>query len=99
MAPLIRGLGPKRNLESALTAETILSFGHDHTAVYPAPSTPFVRKSPHGQAFAEVPMNPDPTLFNKDLAPVPASQRTLGMYNYVPLWVAVSVCIPTHMHP
>src|SRR6266853_5184480 len=62
-----------------------------------APGTPFVRKSRHGQAFAEMSMNPDPSLFNKDLAPVPASKRTWGMYNYVSLWVAMSVCIPTYM--
>src|SRR5271154_5681894 len=42
-------------------------------------------------------MNTDPSLFNEDLAPVPASKRTWGMYNYVSLWVAMSVCIPTYM--
>ncbi|MFN7935411.1 MAG: NCS1 family nucleobase:cation symporter-1 [Bryobacteraceae bacterium] len=39
----------------------------------------------------------DPTLFNEDLAPVPASQRTWGIYSYLSLWVAMSVCIPTYM--
>jgi len=42
-------------------------------------------------------MNTDPSLFNKDLAPIPADKRTWGMYNYVSLWVAMSVCIPTYM--
>lgn len=39
----------------------------------------------------------DQSLFNKDLAPVPANQRTWGLYNYASLWVAMSVCIPTYM--
>src|SRR6202789_924915 len=39
----------------------------------------------------------DPSLFNEDLAPVPASRRTWGLYNYASLWVAMSVCIPTYM--
>ncbi len=39
----------------------------------------------------------DPGLFNEDLAPVPFSQRTWGLYSYASLWVAMSVCIPTYM--
>jgi NCS1 family nucleobase:cation symporter-1 len=39
----------------------------------------------------------DPTLYNKDLAPVPVERRTWGVYNYASLWVAMSVCIPTYM--
>jgi len=39
----------------------------------------------------------DPALYNHDLAPVPAAQRTWGIYNYASLWVAMSVCIPTYM--
>ncbi len=42
-------------------------------------------------------MNHDPTLYNKDLAPVPPERRTWGIYNYASLWVAMSVCIPTYM--
>jgi nucleobase:cation symporter-1, NCS1 family len=41
--------------------------------------------------------NFDPTLYNKDLAPIPAGLRTWGTYNYASLWVAMSVCIPTYM--
>jgi nucleobase:cation symporter-1, NCS1 family len=37
------------------------------------------------------------SLYNKDLAPVPAEKRTWGVYNYASLWVAMSVCIPTYM--
>ena len=37
------------------------------------------------------------SLYNKDLAPVPAERRTWGIYNYASLWVAMSVCIPTYM--
>ncbi|HEY1240800.1 MAG TPA: cytosine permease, partial [Bryobacteraceae bacterium] len=39
----------------------------------------------------------DPTLYNKDLAPVPKTRRTWSVYNYASLWVAMSVCIPTYM--
>jgi nucleobase:cation symporter-1, NCS1 family len=39
----------------------------------------------------------DPTLYNQDLAPIPKTQRTWGLYNYASLWVAMSVCIPTYM--
>ncbi|HTS31932.1 MAG TPA: NCS1 family nucleobase:cation symporter-1 [Bryobacteraceae bacterium] len=39
----------------------------------------------------------DPSLYNEDLAPIPKSRRTWGMYNYASLWVAMSVCIPTYM--
>ena len=41
--------------------------------------------------------NPDPSLYNEDLAPIAASARTWGTYNYASLWVAMSVCIPTYM--
>jgi NCS1 family nucleobase:cation symporter-1 len=37
------------------------------------------------------------SLWNEDLAAVPKSERTWGIYNYVSLWVAMSVCIPTYM--
>jgi NCS1 family nucleobase:cation symporter-1 len=39
----------------------------------------------------------DRSLYNEDLAPIPLSRRTWGLYNYVSLWVAMSVCIPTYM--
>jgi nucleobase:cation symporter-1, NCS1 family len=39
----------------------------------------------------------DVSLYNEDLAPIPLSARTWGTYNYVSLWVAMSVCIPTYM--
>ena len=41
--------------------------------------------------------NHDPRLYNEDLAPVPLARRTWGLYSYVSLWVAMSVCIPTYM--
>ena len=37
------------------------------------------------------------SLYNEDLAPVPASRRNWGLYNYASLWVGMSVCIPTYM--
>jgi NCS1 family nucleobase:cation symporter-1 len=39
----------------------------------------------------------DPSLYNEDLAPIPADRRTWGLYNYAALWVGMSVCIPTYM--
>jgi NCS1 family nucleobase:cation symporter-1 len=39
----------------------------------------------------------DTSLFNDDLAPIPLSKRTWKTYDYVSLWVAMSVCIPTYM--
>jgi len=44
-----------------------------------------------------MPAERDPSLFNKDLAPIPIERRTWGLYSYVSLWVAMSVCIPTYM--
>ncbi len=38
----------------------------------------------------------DPSLYNEDLAPVPASKRTWGMWNVAALWVGMSVCVPTY---
>src|SRR5260370_4532137 len=37
------------------------------------------------------------TLYNEDLAPVPASRRSWSTYNYAALWIAMSVNIPTYM--
>jgi len=39
----------------------------------------------------------DASLYNPDLAPIPPDKRSWGTYNYVSLWVAMSVCIPTYM--
>jgi NCS1 family nucleobase:cation symporter-1 len=39
----------------------------------------------------------DRSLYNEDLAAIPPDRRTWGLYNYVSLWVAMSVCIPTYM--
>jgi nucleobase:cation symporter-1, NCS1 family len=39
----------------------------------------------------------DASLYNHDLAPIPAEKRSWGKYNYASLWVAMSVCIPTYM--
>jgi nucleobase:cation symporter-1, NCS1 family len=37
------------------------------------------------------------SLYNEDLAPIPASRRSWGAYNYAALWIAMSVNIPTYM--
>ncbi len=37
------------------------------------------------------------SLYNPDLAPIPAEKRSWGTYNYASLWVGMSVCIPTYM--
>jgi nucleobase:cation symporter-1, NCS1 family len=36
-------------------------------------------------------------LGNHDLAPVPLSQRTWSMWNYLALWVGMCICIPSYM--
>ena len=41
--------------------------------------------------------NPDPSLYNADLAPIPTSRRDWRTYNYAALWIGMSVCIPTYM--
>src|SRR3954462_9056799 len=42
-------------------------------------------------------MDINTTLYSEDLAPVPASKRTWTTWNYVALWVSMSLCIPTYM--
>src|SRR5258708_8031402 len=37
------------------------------------------------------------SLYNEDLAPIPANRRNWGTYNYAALWIAMSVNIPTYM--
>ncbi len=55
---------------------------------------------PASGAHAE-PFDPRPvrhsSLYNEDLAPVPAARRTWGTYNYAALWIAMSVNIPTYL--
>jgi len=36
-------------------------------------------------------------LYNKDLAPVPLSQRRWGVWSFAALWISMSACIPTYM--
>ena len=47
-----------------------------------------------GELSAEIQSSP---LYNHDLAPVPPSGRTWGVYNFASLWIGMSVCIPTYM--
>jgi len=37
------------------------------------------------------------SLYNEDLAPVPASGRKWGMLSFAALWISMSACIPTYM--
>jgi nucleobase:cation symporter-1, NCS1 family len=37
------------------------------------------------------------SLYNEDLAPIPASRRNWSTYNYAALWIAMSVNIPTYL--
>src|ERR1035437_2765808 len=37
------------------------------------------------------------SLYNEDLAPIPASRRNWNTYNYAALWIAMSVNIPTYL--
>jgi NCS1 family nucleobase:cation symporter-1 len=39
----------------------------------------------------------DPALYNPDLAPTTAAQRTWGTYNYIALWFAMSMEVSTYM--
>jgi nucleobase:cation symporter-1, NCS1 family len=39
----------------------------------------------------------DSSLINEDLAPIPQSRRTWGIWNYAALWISMSLCIPTYM--
>ena len=48
-------------------------------------------------AIAAAPGLEDSHLYNADLAPVPAAQRTWGVWNYAALWISMSACIPTYM--
>ncbi|HEV7780717.1 MAG TPA: NCS1 family nucleobase:cation symporter-1 [Chitinophagaceae bacterium] len=43
----------------------------------------------------QTPVN-DPSLYNEDLAPIPASKRTWGTWNYAALWISMSLCIPSY---
>ncbi|CAN5181498.1 NCS1 family nucleobase:cation symporter-1 [soil metagenome] len=38
----------------------------------------------------------DPSLYNRDLAPVTPSQRTWTWVHFASLWVGMSICIPTY---
>jgi NCS1 family nucleobase:cation symporter-1 len=38
-----------------------------------------------------------PSLYNKDLAPVPPERRNWHTYNYAALWISMSVNIPTYL--
>lgn len=42
--------------------------------------------------------NKNSSLINEDLAPVPASKRKWGTWNYAALWISMSLCIPTYMY-
>src|SRR3954471_13880276 len=39
----------------------------------------------------------DSRLYNRDLAPVPASRRKWGLLSFAALWGSMSACIPTYM--
>lgn len=41
-------------------------------------------------------MERDPTLYNKELAPTPQSERTWTRWHIAALWVGMAVCIPTY---
>ncbi|MFT4603654.1 MAG: NCS1 family nucleobase:cation symporter-1 [Rhodothermales bacterium] len=45
---------------------------------------------------AVAPLAPSPSLYNADLAPVLAHNRSWGTWNIAALWVGMAVCIPTY---
>jgi len=54
--------------------------------------------TPHSKAgFLDLELVRTSSLFNEDLAPIPASHRNWSTYNYAALWIAMSVNIPTYM--
>ena len=48
-------------------------------------------------AITETPAVERSSLYNADLAPTTAAQRTWGTYNYISLWVAMSMEVSTYM--
>ena len=56
-------------------------------------TTPSVRD----RSNATIAVHHDPRLYNKDLAPTTASQRTWGTYNYIALWFSMSMEVTTYM--
>nr|WP_245817840.1 NCS1 family nucleobase:cation symporter-1 [Granulicella rosea] len=42
-------------------------------------------------------VNPDPRLYNEDLAPTSPARRTWSTYNYIALWFAMSMEVTTYM--
>ena len=51
---------------------------------------------PHPEATA-VPAYTDASLYNADLAPTTAAQRTWSVWSITALWVSMCACIPTYM--
>lgn len=43
------------------------------------------------------PLTPSSDLYSEDLAPIPAEKRSWNTWNYVALWISMSLCIPTYM--
>ena len=41
--------------------------------------------------------NPDPSLINEDINPVPMSERKWSVLSMASLWVGMVVCVPTYM--
>jgi len=52
------------------------------------PGLPLHRRGNEGEASS---------LINEDLAPIPPEKRKWGTWNYVALWIGMSLCIPTYM--
>jgi nucleobase:cation symporter-1, NCS1 family len=49
------------------------------------------------QSAATLAAQHDPRLYNDDLAPTTAAQRTWGTYNYIALWFSMSMEVTTYM--
>lgn len=50
----------------------------------------------HSPADAAPIEGSDPSLFNKDLAPVPQAGRTWNQWHFAALWVGMVVCVPSY---
>src|SRR5271157_1512182 len=60
------------------------------------PATDKPAAAPHGDVLRAETIQSS-SLYNEDLAPIPAARRSWGTYNYAALWIAMSVNIPTYL--
>src|ERR1700694_4386893 len=55
------------------------------------------QKNMYGMSEQQHHIPHDPSLYNEDIAVVPKEKRTWTTWNYIALWISMSLCIPTYM--